>query len=246
MSERRDLLRESLLAIERLKARLDASERAKHEPIAIVGAGCRYPGDIETPEALWRFIRDGKDAVAEVPASRWDIDAYYSPDPHAPDKMITRRGGFLPQVDRFDPQFFGISPREAGTMDPQQRLLLETAWEAVENAGIAADGLAGSSTGVFVGITTNEYGGLLRRHDLDQSDVYTATGNALNAAAGRIAFTFGFQGPCIAVDTACSSSLVAVHLACQSLRNGESTLALAGGVNVVLSPDAMVLTPAGA
>ena len=241
MNERRNILQESLAAIERLQARLDASERALRQPIAIVGAGCRYPGRIESPEALWHVVREGIDAVSEVPADRWDANAYYDPDPKAPGKMVTRRGGFLSQVDRFDPQFFGISPREATTLDPQQRLLLETASEALESAGLASERLAGSLTGVFVGITTSDYGQLLRLGGPENSDVYSATGSALNAAAGRVAFTFGFQGPCVAVDTACSSSLVAVHLACQSLRTGESNLALAGGVNVVLSPDAMVL-----
>jgi len=235
------LLRESLGAIERLERRLEQSEAAKHEPIAIVGAGCRYPGGVETPEDLWRNLRDGVDAVRDVPGDRWDADAYYSADRQAPGKMITRRGGFLTQVDRFEPQLFGISPREASTMDPQQRLLLETAYEALESAAIAPDRLAGSQTGVFVGITTSDYGLMQRQMGPESSDVYSATGSALNAAAGRISFTFGFQGPCVAVDTACSSSLVAVHLACQSLRAGECTLALAGGVNVVLLPDAMVL-----
>ena len=241
MTERRNILQESLAAIERLQARLKAAEQAAQAPIAIVGAGCRYPGGVESPDDLWRVLRDGVDAVATVPADRWDADAWYDPDPMAPGKMVTRRGGFLSQVDRFDPQFFGISPREAATMDPQQRLLLETATEALQSAGIATDSLAGSATGVFVGITTGDYGQLLRRDGIANSDVYSATGSALNAAAGRISFTFGLQGPCVALDTACSSSLVAVHLACQSLRTGESQLALAGGVNLVLSPDAMVL-----
>ena len=241
MNDRRNLLQDSLAAIERLQARLDASEQRLHEPIAIVGAGCRYPGGIEDPEALWRVVRDGIDAVSEIPSDRWNADAFYDPNPAAAGKMVTKRGGFLSQVDRFDPQFFGISPREAATMDPQQRLLLETASEALESAGIAGDRLAGSATGVFVGITTSDYGQLLRRGGPENSDVYAATGSALNAAAGRLSFTFGFQGPCVALDTACSSSLVAVHLACQSLRTRESDLALAGGVNVILSPDAMVL-----
>src|SRR5262249_19108720 len=153
-------------------------------------------------------------------------------DPATIAKITTARGGFIRDVDRFDPQFFGISPREAATMDPQQRLLLETATEALETAGIPTDRLAGSSTGVFGGITTSDYGMQMRDSGPDHSDVYSATGAALNAAAGRISFTFGFQGPCVAVDTACSSSLVAVHLACQSLRTRESDLALAGGVNV--------------
>jgi acyl transferase domain-containing protein/acyl carrier protein len=241
MNERRNLLQESLAAIERLQARLAASERARNEPIAIIGAGCRFPGGIEDLDGLWRVLRDGADMVADVPADRFDIDSCYDPDPQASGKSVTRRGGFLRQVDQFDPQFFAISPREATTMDPQQRLLLETACEALESAGLATDRLAGSATGVYIGITTSDYGQFLRLGGPEHSDVYAATGSALNAAAGRLAFTFGFQGPCVAVDTACSSSLVAVHLACQSLRSGESDLALAGGVNVILSPDAMVL-----
>lgn len=241
MTNPRNLLQESLAAIERLQARLDAAERQRKAPIAIVGAGCRYPGGIESPEGLWDVVSRGVDAVAEVPADRWDVDAYYDADPKAPGKMISRRGGFLKQVDKFDPQFFGISPREAETMDPQQRLLLECSVEAMESAGLAADKLAGSATGVFIGITTSDYGAIARAGGVAASDVYTATGNALNAAAGRISFLFGFQGPCVSMDTACSSSLVAVHQACQSLRTGESDLALAGGVNVVLAPDAMVL-----
>jgi acyl transferase domain-containing protein len=241
LSERRSLLQDSLIAIERLQARLDASERMLHQPIAIIGAGCRYPGGIESPDALWSVVRDGVDTVTEVPADRWDIDAFYDADPNKPGKMVTRRGGFLSQVDRFDPHFFGISPREATTMDPQQRLLLETAYEAMESAGIAPDSLSGSLTGVFVGITSCEYAHRLRSVGLEKADVYSATGSVLSAAAGRISFTFGFQGPCLSIDTACSSSLVAVHMACQSLRTGESNLALAGGANVVLSPDAMVL-----
>jgi acyl transferase domain-containing protein/NADPH:quinone reductase-like Zn-dependent oxidoreductase/aryl carrier-like protein len=241
LNERRNILQESLAAIERLQTRLAASENALHAPIAIIGVGCRYPGGVDSPEALWRLLRDGVDAVSTVPADRWDIDAYYDADPKAPGKMVTRRGGFLTQVDQFDPQYFGISPREATTMDPQQRLLLETATEALESAGLATDRLVGSATGVFIGITTSDYARLLGAGGPGSSDVYSATGGALNAAAGRISFTFGFQGPCVAVDTACSSSLVAVHLACQSLRTGESRLALAGGVNVILSPDAMVL-----
>jgi len=240
-TDRRNVLQESLAAIERLQGRIASMESARHEPIAIVGMACRYPGGADTPETLWQLLRSGTDAVSEVPRERWDIDALHDPDPQAPGKMVTRRGGFLRQVDRFDPAFFGISPREANTLDPQQRLLLETATEALERAAIATDGLTGSATGVFIGITTNDYRQLLRDDEPGSTDVYAATGNALNAAAGRLSYTFGLQGPCVALDTACSSSLVAVHLACQSLRTGESRLALAGGVNVVLTPEAMVL-----
>jgi acyl transferase domain-containing protein len=186
MGDRRDLLRDSLAAIERLQARLEVSERALHQPIAIIGAGCRYPGGVKTPEDLWRVLRDGVDAVSEVPADRWDVDAYYNKDAKVPGKMVTRRGGFLDEVDGFDPQFFGISPREAMTMDPQQRLLLETANEALESAGLASGSLKGSATGVFVGITTSDYGQLLRAGGPENSDIYAATGTALNAAAGRL------------------------------------------------------------
>ena len=241
MNDPRNLLQESLATIQRLQARLAASEARSSEPIAIIGAGCRYPGAVENVDDLWRVVRDGVDTISEVPADRWNVDAYYDPDPAAPNKSVTRRAGFLGQVDRFDPQFFGISPREAQTMDPQQRLLLETAHEALENAGLAVDQLAGSATGVFVGITASDYARLLQAGGGDSTDVYSATGASMSAAAGRISFTFGFQGPCVALDTACSSSLVATHLACQSLSTGESDLALAAGVNLILSPDAMVL-----
>ncbi len=239
-ANRRDLLRESLSAIDRLQSRLDASERARRQPIAIVGLGCRYPGAPD-PDAFWELLRDARDAVREVPADRWDVDAFYDADPQAPGKSTTRRGGFLDRVDLFDAGFFGIAPREAATLDPQQRLLLEVAWETLEDAGIAPDRLSGSSTGVYVGITTSDYARHLELGSAGGSDVYAATGNALNAAAGRIAFVLGLQGPCMAIDTACSSSLVAVHEACQALRAGECDLALAGGVNVMLSPVASIL-----
>ncbi|MBC7841909.1 MAG: type I polyketide synthase [Gemmatimonadaceae bacterium] len=239
-TERRDLLRESLVAIDRLQARLDASEQARREPIAIVGIGCRYPG-AQNPEEFWALLRDGRDAVRDVPADRWDANAYFDADADAPGKSTTRRGGFLDRVDLFDARFFGISPREAATLDPQQRLLLEVAWETLEDANIAPDRLGGSATGVYIGITTSDYARQLDLGSPGGSDVYAATGNALNAAAGRISFVLGLQGPCLAIDTACSSSLVAVHEACQALRAGECDLALAGGVNVMLSPVASIL-----
>jgi acyl transferase domain-containing protein len=170
-SERRNMLQNALAAIERLQARLDASEGARHEPIAIVGAACRYPGGIETPAQLWNVVRDGVDAVAEVPADRWNANDHFDPDPKAPGKMITKRGGFLRQVDQFDPTSFGISPREAQSLDPQQRLLLETALEALETAAIAPDTLVGSSTGVFVGMTTGDYGHLVRAGGIERAAV---------------------------------------------------------------------------
>jgi acyl transferase domain-containing protein/acyl carrier protein len=204
------------------------------EPIAIIGIGCRFPGS-SGPEAFWNSIRNGLDEITEVPPDRFKVHDVYDPDPTVPGKINTRWGGFLDGVDQFDPQFFGISPREAERMDPQQRLLQEVSWEALEDAGQAPEQIAGSRTGVFVGISNNDYG----RHqfsNFSQIDAYAGTGNALSIAANRLSYLYDFRGPSIAIDTACSSSLVAVHLACSSLRNRESTLALAGGVNLILSP----------
>jgi acyl transferase domain-containing protein/acyl carrier protein/phospholipid N-methyltransferase len=204
------------------------------EPIAIIGIGCRFPGAKNT-EAFWPLLRDGVDAVTEVPTTRWDIESFYDPDPATPDKMNTRWGGFLEQVDQFDTQFFSISPKEATSTDPQQRLALEVTWEALEDAGLAIERLAGSEVGVFIGITSFDYD-KLRFHNPVNLDAYTGAGTTNCMAANRISYTFNFTGPSIAIDTACSSSLVAVHLACQSLSNGESSVALAGGINLLLSP----------
>src|SRR5712692_889292 len=218
---------------------------AKTEPIAIIGIGCRFPG-AHDPEAFWRLLRDGVDVITEVPAERFNLHAFYDPNPATPGKMNTPWGGFLEQVDQFDPHFFGISPREAARMDPQQRLLLEVAWEALEDAGQVSERLVGTQTGVFIGISTNDYS-RIQLNDPSRIDAYAGTGNALSIAANRISYLFDFRGPSIAIDTACSSSLVAVHLACCSLRNGESTLALAGGVNLILSPAITInFTKAGA
>ena len=218
---------------------------AKNEPIAIIGVGCRFPG-ANNPVAFWEMLREGVDAIREVPADRFDQHAFYDPDPTAPGKMNTRWGGFLDQVDQFDANFFGISPRESLRMDPQQRLLLEVTWDALQDAGQVPERLAGTQTSVFIGIATNDYG-RLQWNDLERIDAYAGTGNALSIAANRISYLYDFRGPSLAIDTACSSSLVAVHLACCSLRNGESTLAIAGGVNLILSPAiAINFTKAGA
>jgi acyl transferase domain-containing protein len=231
-------LKRALLALEKMQARLDASEQAKHEPIAIVGIGCRFPGGANDADTFWELLRDGVDTVSEVPPDRWDIDAYYDPDPDAPGKMYTRWGAFLDQVDQFDPQFFGITPREAADMDPQQRILLEVTWEALENAALAPDQLAGSRTGVFVGILAEDYGHLhLADNGIEEIGPYYGSGVARSIASGRISYVLGIQGPSISIDTACSSSLVAIHLACQSLRSSECNMALAGGVNVMLTPE---------
>jgi myxalamid-type polyketide synthase MxaC len=237
--ERKAVLRKALEAIDSLQNRLDAAQRHGGEPIAIVGLSCRFPGS-QDPDAFWRLLRGGIDAVKEVPSDRWDKDAYSDPDPSAPGKIHAPFGGFLDQVDLFDAAFFGISGREAESMDPQQRLLLEVTWETLENAGIASSHLRGSSTGVFVGITTSDYARLAIANGSTDLDFYTATGGALNVAAGRLSYVFGLNGPAIAVDTACSSSLVAVHLACQSLRTRECDLALAGGVNLLLTPEPFI------
>ncbi len=240
-NDRRQVLQNALAAIERLQSRLDVAEAAGREPIAIVGMGCRIPGGIVDAKTYWDLLTEGRDVVGEVPPERWDVDAYYDPDPSVPGKSRTKAGGFLTDIEGFEPSFFGMSPREATGLDPQQRLLLEVAWEALEDAAIPADRLDGSLTGVFVGITSMDYAQRIDVADPARSDIYLATGTALNAAAGRVSFTLGLQGPCMAIDTACSSSLVAIHTACQSLRNRESNLVLAGGVNAILSPDPFVL-----
>jgi len=241
MTTSRDMLKDALSAIERLQSKLDAAKHAKTEPIAIIGCGMRYPGGVKSLDDLHNLLAGKVNAVDTIPADRWDADAYYSPDQNAAGKIVTKKGGFVDGIDLFDPQFFGISPREAKSLDPQQRLLLQTAHEAMETAGIAPDKLEGSATGVFVGMSTTEYARLMWAKGAEQSDVYSATGGALNAAPGRISFTYGFLGPSVAVDTACSSSLNAIHLACASLREGESNLALAGGAAVIALPDAMAM-----
>ncbi|MCA2242466.1 SDR family NAD(P)-dependent oxidoreductase [Mycobacterium sp. WUMAC-067] len=209
------------------------------EPIAIVAVSCRFPGAPD-PEAFWEVLSGGVDAIREVPEDRFDIDEFYDPDPDAAGKTYTRFGGFLEGIDGFDPEFFGISPREAVWIEPQQRLMLETVWEGLERAGYAPAALRGSRTGVFVGVAANEYAHLLSSESIDKIEPHFITGNALNAISGRVAFALGFEGPAVAIDTACSSALVAVHQACQALHSGDCDMALAGGVNVLLSPVTVV------
>ncbi len=209
-------------------------EQSLEEEIAIIGLGCRFPG-AENPREFWDILVKGVDAISEVPTDRWDASALYASGPIEPGKVSTRWGGFLDHLDQFDPQFFAISPREAIRIDPQQRLLLEVAWEALEHAGQAPDKLAGSKTGVFVGISHSDYA-WLQIHHASNIDAYFASGFANSIAANRLSYFLDLKGPSLSVDTACSSSLVALHLACQSLRSHESHLALAGGVNVMLSP----------
>ncbi|MBX9255496.1 SDR family NAD(P)-dependent oxidoreductase [Desmonostoc muscorum CCALA 125] len=209
------------------------------EPIAIIGMGCRFPGSANSPEAFWKLLVSGVDAITEVPESRWNINKFYDPDITKPGKMRTRWGGFVDQIDEFDAQFFGIFPREASRMDPQQRLTLEVAWEALEDAGLVSERLANSKTGVFIGISTSDYLNI-QGCDRDSINAYTSLGNVHCITANRISYILNLKGPSMTVDTACSSSLVAVHLACQSIWNGESVLAIAGGVNAMLGPEVSI------
>lgn len=222
-----------------------------NEPLAIVGIGCRLPGGVRNPDALWDLLINKHSGIVEVPKDRWDVERYYHPDTAIPIKMHTKWGGFVDNIADFDAQFFGISPREAQRMDPQQRWLLENAWEALEDAGIPPNSLRGSKTGVFVGISSNEYGSIQMMGEAE-IDVHTNSGSTLSIASNRISYLFDFKGPSMSVDTACSSALVAVNLACRSIWTGDCTMALAGGVNALLMPDssigfskATMLSPSG-
>ena len=228
----------ALLAIKRLQAQLEALRR---EPIAVVGMSCRLPGKVDSPERFWDFLLRQGDAIGTVPADRWDVSKYHDLD--NPDgKMVSDQGGFVPFLYDFDAMFFRISPREVVSVDPQQRLALELGWEAFEHAGIAVDLLneTAVSTGVFLGISSiDHWQQMLSRPD-EEIDAYLATGNTHSVAAGRLSYLLGLTGPSLAIDTACSSSLVSVHLACGSLRQGECDVALAGGVNRMITPTASI------
>jgi acyl transferase domain-containing protein/SAM-dependent methyltransferase len=228
-------VKRALLEIRELRAELARTKSALKEPIAIVGVGLRLPGGVVDRDSFARLLWSGGDAITEIPEGRWPKDLYDA-DPDAPGKLTTRFGGFIEPVADFDAEFFGISPREASAMDPQQRLLLEVAWHALEDAGQPPTLLAGTRTGVYLGIANNDYGRALLAHR-DRIDAYVSTGNAFSVAAGRLSYFLGVHGPSVAVDTACSSSLVALHLACQALRLGECDLAIAAGVNLVLTPE---------
>lgn len=226
--------RRLVLLAAQLQERLETL--GKSEPIAVVGAACRFPGGADDPESYWQMLLDGGDAISEVPPDRWDIDRFYDSDWEVEGKMATRWGGFIDDIDMFDARLFGISPREAVNMDPQQRLLLELTWQGLERAGIAPASLEGTATGVFVGLSATDYLSLQMRRDLGSVDGYLASGGAPSVAAGRVAYTLGLNGPALTVDTACSSSLVAVDLAVQALRQQRCDLAIGAGVNAILSP----------
>ncbi len=229
-------VKRALLELRRMRTELEAAEARWHEPIAVVGAALRFPGNANSLDSFWDLLRNGVDATSEMPRRDWDIDALYDPDMDKPGKFYNLRGGYLDNIDQFDPALFGITPREAMSMDPQQRILLEVCWEAIENARMAPDALAGSRTGLFIGVSYSDYMRMLLEKN-GGNDPYCVTGGCLSLTASRLAFHLDLRGPCMCIDTACSSSLVAIHSAVDSLKLGESDLALAGGVSMILTPE---------
>ncbi|WP_222423968.1 beta-ketoacyl synthase N-terminal-like domain-containing protein, partial [Desulfamplus magnetovallimortis] len=235
------LMARALIEIKDLKAQLNRQKDVRSEPVAVIGMSCRFPGGADSPEEYWNILENGINAISEMPKDRWDIDRFYDPDPGAPGKTCTKKGGFIKDLKGFDAGFFGISPRECESMDPHQRILLEVSWEALEHAGIIPEHLFGSNTGVFIGVSSvDNMVRLLGEAPLKETDAYYGTGCAMAPIAGRVSYNFGFTGPSFVVDTACSSSLLSLHLAAESLRRKECDLALGGGVHLLFHPGVFV------
>ncbi|WP_263357618.1 beta-ketoacyl [acyl carrier protein] synthase domain-containing protein, partial [Acidicapsa ligni] len=240
--------KQTLLALRALRRRVEELEQAQDhtrdhsEPIAIVGMSCRLPGEVAHPQAYWQLMTDRRNAVVEIPRERFDLDSIFDSRQQTAGKTYSRWAGMLDTPGDFDAEFFGISPREALSTDPQQRLLLEASWEALEDVGMDPRSLAGQDVGVFVGITSSEYS---QHHQqsvpVEEFEAYMMQGSALNAAAGRLSYFYGFSGPSMAIDTACSSSLVAIDRACRSLSQGETNLALAAGVSFLANPEMLII-----
>ena len=235
------VLKRALTTIDQLQKKLSAADMAQNEPVAIIGMSCRFPGGADNLDNLWEVLAKGVDAVTEVPASRWDANKYFDPDPDAIGKSYTKWGAFIDDVDQFDAAFFGITPREATSLDPQQRLLLELSWLALEEAGVAPSAVANTRTGVYVGLAGLDYMQILQRNMVEEN-AFSVSGVSHSIAGGRISYFLGAQGPNISLDTGCSSSLVAIHLGVKALRGRECDMALAGGVNLTLPPDASIMT----
>ena len=234
-------LQEAWAVINRLKADLEQKNINADDPVTVIGMACRFPGDSNTPEGYWSLIESGKDGIREIPRDRWNVEDLYDQNPWMPGKIYTERAGFIDGVDRFDADFFKLSPVEARSMDPQHRLLLETSWEALESAGLCPNQLKGSRAGVFIGMSQMDYAQhLIGQGGLCSLNEYSNTGNGFSFSSGRISYFYGFHGPSMVVDTACSSSLTAVHLAVESLRRNECEFALAGGAQLLLSPETFV------
>ena len=221
-------------------------ETKQKEPIAIVGIGCKFPGDANSPNEFWDALKEGRNGVIDVPNDRWKLETYYDPNPDTAGKIKAKKGGFIKDMTQFDAEFFGLFPAEAGRIDPQQRFLLEVTYEALEDAGVKLEDISGTKTGVYMGIFMNDYWHMqISSLQVEKASPHVAMGVAMTSMANRISYNYNLKGPSISMDTACSSSLVGVHLACQSIWSGESKQALAGGANLILRPETSIMMSKG-